>query len=432
MRFCLASTQMHWGGGEELLFSLAEELRAAGHSLYWIVRANSEVESRLEPCGSLIVHRLRGRGSNITDCLAVRHLLRNLAPDVVLLNDTHAVPAIGFAAWCCRQPKPLRLAYKHTVFPLRSRLKYRLLTDKLICVSEAAKQVVVRGGLPAEHAVVIYGGVREPQIPAGSRDAVRRELGLSEHQRLLVCVGNLLDCKGHAELVSAISQIGDRCGELLAVIAGEGAERDKLERQITQLGLQNAVRLLGFRDDVPQLLAAADVVVHPSHAEGLSLVLIQSQLLCKPIVATAVGGAAEVMQSDDSSQCTSWIAEAKNATSLAQQIRAALAMQKSDPSGLQQRLEATAARTRRKFDIRSNALELVEVCAGYSGQCCRCSWGPTIRPATAWRYPSGSAAALANSVGVAPPASHRHRAWCWPTPQNVVLTHRGRLDPFQC
>ncbi|MEZ6133539.1 MAG: glycosyltransferase [Pirellulaceae bacterium] len=374
MRFCLVSTQEHWGGGEALLCSIAQQLQQAGHAVSWIARRDSEVIERIQRDGAEVLHELYKRGTNLRDWFATRRSLRKWVPDVLLLNDTHAVPLAGSVAWFCRRPRPLRLAYKHTVFPLRSGLKYRLLSDKLICVSAAAQETVVAGGLPREHTAVVYGGCPLPVESRHARERIRRELQLTPEQKLLVCVGNLLDCKGHAELVAAAqvlhnnpSRVGrgleTKYSEFVIVIAGEGAERERLTQRINDAQLTHCVRLLGYRNDAEQLLAAADLVVHPSHAEGLSLVLIQAQMLAKPIVATAVGGAAEVLQSSNVQACTSWIAEPKNAFHLAQQITSALACLESEPDLLARRLQETKRHACEKFDIGVNAHLLVELSA---------------------------------------------------------------------
>ncbi len=366
MRFCLVSTQAHWGGGESLLSSIGSELECAGHSVSWILRGASEVEIHLLGCRANILHTLNKRGSNLSDWLATLGALRRWAPDVVVLNDSHAVPLVGSAALFCRTPRPLRLAYKHTVFPLRSQLKYRLLCDRLVCVSHAARDTVVAGGLAKKHTVVIHGGCQPVTSDENARQTVREELGLGTEQRLLVSVGNLLECKGHRDLVSAMSQIIRSHPDLTAVIAGEGEQRLPLEKQIQRLQLQTRVRLLGYRTDAQRLLDAADVVVHPSHAEGLSLVLIQAQMLCKPIVATAVGGTKEVLDIG-SPTCSSWIAEPHNPQSLASQIEAALLAVDNQVVPLCAKLQATAERARADFSIQSSAAQLADLAADLAG-----------------------------------------------------------------
>lgn len=364
MRFCIVSTQKNWGGGEVLVASLADRLLSSGHAVGWIARDNSEVLSRLEDDDASILHRTRKRGQNLRDWFAIREVIQNWAPDVLIMNDTHAVPLAGSAAWFSRGVKPLRLAYKHTVFPLRSRLKYQLLSDRVICVSQAVRDTMIRGGMHEDSAVVIYGGAEKPTRVENAKSEVRQELGVPDDGALLLAVGNLLDCKGHLDLVSAMHQLERSGSNARLVIAGEGQERAAIESRIAELSLQSRVKLLGYRSDVNRIMEAADLVVHPSHAEGLSLVLIQAQMLGKPIVATAVGGAKEVLAAN-SSDCTSWIAQPSAPEDLAAKIGAALAMlQDADRTReISHRLAANAVRAEELFSVDQSCRHLVDLSA---------------------------------------------------------------------
>lgn len=361
MRFCLVSTQPNWGGGEALLWSMGRELQSLGHQVGWMARVNSGLSERIEQNGAEVLHLHQGRGLSFNQWWATVKALRSWGPDIIITNDTHAVHLAGSAAWLCHQPRPIRLAYKHTVFPMRSRLKYRWLSDKLICVSRAAQQVVENGGVPAARTAVIYGGCHPAKHDAGARAWANEAFGLLSEDRLLVCVGNLLACKGHSDLIDAMSILVRENPRTHLLIAGEGTERDRLASRVLDKKLSEHVRLLGYRNDADRLLDAADLVVHPSLAEGLSLVLIQSQMLVKPIVATAVGGTIEVLAADDLSQCTAWLAEPGNCQSLAAQISTALRVIEADSGELATKLARTAERTRAQFGLRGNAQKLVEL-----------------------------------------------------------------------
>ncbi len=384
MRFCLVSTQQNWGGGETLIAAIANQLLKSGHSVGWIARDGSEVAARLENESAAILHRTTGRGHNWRDWQSVRQVLRQWSPDVIVMNDTHAVPLVGTAVWFTGRERPVRLAYKHTVFPLRSRLKYQWLTDRLICVSEAARQTVLNGGMPLEHVAVVYGGTEPPTPDPQARERIRAELALTEETTLLVSVGSLLECKGHADAIDAIHQLSDP--RLVYAIAGKGPEQPRLQQQIERLNLSRQVKLLGYRDDANQLIQAADLVVHPSHSEGLSLVLIQAQMLSRPIVASAVGGAAEVLGVHEArgealhssprgealhrsssgeafDKPSSWICQPHSVGDLSNQLADALKVVRS-PDGrqiLSRPLEQTARRAERLFSIQHNSQQLVEL-----------------------------------------------------------------------
>jgi L-malate glycosyltransferase len=361
MRFCLVSTQTNWGGGETLAWTIGQELQALGHQVAWMAKTGSELAKRIVDSGDAILHLHSGKGLAPRDWLATLHALRDWAPDAVIANDTHAVHLAGSTTWFCRRPWPIRLAYKHTIFPLRSKIKYRFLTDKIVCVSKAAQQVVESGGVPKSNTAVIYGGCTSPRVDSNARAMIDREFGLKATDYLLVCVGNLLACKGHTDLITAVSQLAETQIDYRLLIAGEGKERERLASHIHNLGLSDRVQLLGYRDDANCLLAAADLVVHPSLSEGLSLVLIQAQMLLKPIVATAVGGTIEVLAADSPEFCTAWLAEAGDSTSLAKQIGLARQQLTRYPEELYQKRIQTAQRTHATFDLRNNVLRLVEL-----------------------------------------------------------------------
>ncbi len=365
MRFCLVSTQPNWGGGEALLWSMGQELELLGHQVSWMARVNSGLAERIQQSGSEILHLHERRGLSVRQWWATVVALRAWGPDVLIANDTHAVHLAGSAAWLCRKRRPFRLAYKHTIFPMRSRMKYRWLSDKLVCVSHAARQVVVRGGVPIERTAVIYGGCRPAPHESGARSWAEKEFGLSSGDRLLVSVGNLLACKGHADLIDAIAALVQKSDtpRYQLLIAGEGTEHEQLAKRVADKQLGQHIRLLGYRGDADRLLDAADLVVHPSLSEGLSLVLIQSQMLAKPIVATAVGGTAEVLAAGSPELCTAWLAQPGDGIDLAKKIEIAFEAIGSDRSRVDTKLVRTAERTRAQFDLRVNARKLVELAA---------------------------------------------------------------------
>lgn len=133
-----------------------------------------------------------------------------------------------------------------------------------------------------------------------SHAAPRRRLGSFAPPGTLL-IGNVarLDkVKDQAGLIAAFKLLRDTAGhaDCRLIIAGEGPQRDELERQITQLGLVATVRLLGNRDDVPELLAECDVFVLSSIAEGMPVTLLEAMAARLPVVATDVGGVGSVVE----------------------------------------------------------------------------------------------------------------------------------------
>lgn len=289
------SSQPHWGGGEQWLWSLGNGLSQRGVRVYWIAPEQSPMARRLEK-SSFAWLPVQGKGRSLRDLRLIRRFIRRSGVNLIHFNDSHAVIGTSLAILDCR--RIARVWTKHTIFPLQWRHKYRWLIDRVVCVSQAAQKAVIDGGLRPEQTVVIYGAVEAPYFDRSARQELLDELHWGPNSQIIMCVGSLLSCKGHRYAVEAMPLILNKYPRAKLVIVGEGDERTKLERMMADLNLYSRVTLLGFRSDVTRLLSAADVVVQPSLSEALSLVAIESQMLSKPLVATAVGGLAEVVRAD--------------------------------------------------------------------------------------------------------------------------------------
>jgi glycosyltransferase involved in cell wall biosynthesis len=113
---------------------------------------------------------------------------------------------------------------------------------------------------------------------------------------LVGSVGRLDEQKGYDVLIRAARLVVDEQPNVYFAIAGQGPLRAILSRLITDLGLNANVQLCGFRQDVENFLYALDLFVCSSNWEGLPLALLEAMMLEKPVVATDVGGNAEVVQ----------------------------------------------------------------------------------------------------------------------------------------
>jgi glycosyltransferase involved in cell wall biosynthesis len=138
--------------------------------------------------------------------------------------------------------------------------------------------------------------IAEYQCPRTSREVWRRERGFQQSDVLYVCAARLAKQKNHAMLLEAFAQgpATNRSAHLL--LAGDGECRLALEAQVRVLGLQGRVHFLGLREDVSEVLAAADAFVLASHAEGNPLSLMEAMAAGLPVVATAVGGVPEIVE----------------------------------------------------------------------------------------------------------------------------------------
>jgi glycosyltransferase involved in cell wall biosynthesis len=178
---------------------------------------------------------------------------------------------------------------------LRHRLERRLATrfQRIATVSNAiGRYVVEEMGLPAGNVVTVHNGIPDA---AGALDRPARPAPGGEGAVTFITIGRLAAIKNHTLLLRAFAQVVRSTPRARLVVVGDGPERAPLTALVGELGLGRAVTLLGFRTDVRDQLAQADVFVLSSRYEGISMALLEAMQAGLPAVATRVGGVPETI-----------------------------------------------------------------------------------------------------------------------------------------
>ena len=172
-------------------------------------------------------------------------------------------------------------------------------TDIVAAVCEAARARFAQQGVrPRERLLAVPNGIRVDAFSCASeerRAALRNVLGLAPDVRIVGTVGRLNPVKDQATLLRAFARVHAASAGAALVLVGDGALRAALEAQSAALGLGDAVRFLGDRSDVRQLLQGFDAFVLSSLSEGYSMALLEACASGLPIVATDVGGNREIV-----------------------------------------------------------------------------------------------------------------------------------------
>lgn len=132
-------------------------------------------------------------------------------------------------------------------------------------------------------------------ISEEERLALRDELGFGPDDVLCLCTGELNANKNQKQLVAAAAQVVEACPSFYLLCAGSGDTEQALREQIESLGLQDHVRLLGYRTDVERFVRVSDFVASVSCREGLGVNLIEGMICAKPAVATRNRGHSELV-----------------------------------------------------------------------------------------------------------------------------------------
>jgi glycosyltransferase involved in cell wall biosynthesis len=169
-------------------------------------------------------------------------------------------------------------------------------TDRVLVGSPQVWQDVRRyDGVPASRLLLLPYGIPLAELdPSLSRAEARERLEVTG-ELVIGAVGRLETQKGHTHLVAALPELRREIPDLTVLLVGEGRRREDLQGQVRALGLEDTVRFLGTRRDLPEIFRALDLFVHPSLWEGLPLALLKAMGAGLPVVATRVSGSQEVI-----------------------------------------------------------------------------------------------------------------------------------------
>jgi glycosyltransferase involved in cell wall biosynthesis len=157
--------------------------------------------------------------------------------------------------------------------------------------------------VPKSRAILVGNGIDfsalQNKVAPGARKKIRDEFGISDETFVIVNVARFEPQKGHFLLLQSLKHLIPQVNrKIVVLLVGMGVDQDKVEAEVNRLGLQDVVNFTGFRQDVPDILAASDVSVMASHYEGIPRALMESMALGLPVVATDVPGTRSLIKSE--------------------------------------------------------------------------------------------------------------------------------------
>ena len=321
MRVLILASQLHMGAAELLAVELATNLNKHGvaaelMSMYsagveWAEAARLQILAAGVPCVHFLGLPIRPSVPQVVSAVAkLRRLLLGGKFDVIETSSeslgilasiacagTHVRHVVGLHQSFLENDKSIR----ERLFVLCTRARR---TTRFYAVSEFVKKTWVEySGTSASRIKLIYNNIAERVVPSkpAAKMRIRAEFGVSGTTRLVLCVGRLAYYKCPDIALEALAPIC-RSSDLVLLFVGDidpkpgTAEMiDRMRSLIARDGLESRVRFIGHRPDIPDLMAAADILVHSTQREAFGLVLAEAMAFGLPIVSTQVEGIAEVL-----------------------------------------------------------------------------------------------------------------------------------------
>ena len=320
MKICHVTNAEGWSGGLEQMLLLLTELDRKGHQNILVCSQKCELLPKISALKNVKFFPLSiFQDYDLIAAWKLRWIIAKENPDIVHTHHAmaHAVALLALSF----SPNPPLIVSRRVSFSPRknpfSKWKYgsgRI--KKYTVVSGAVKDTLVQSGIDPQKIEVVYSAVH-PDLFCVSvdKETICRQLNIPIDYDVVGKVANYALWKGQHIFLQAAKEIVERRPKTMFVLVGKRTEQ--LAAMVAELKLQNHVRLLGFRKDIPNVIGALDVSVNAAiEGEGLSGAVRESFWLNVPVVASDVSGNREIVRNDE----TGFLVPPKNARALAEKI----------------------------------------------------------------------------------------------------------------
>ena len=271
-------------------------------TFFCVLGRKGRLDEEARRLGAEVIHSRYELGDKRRFLLSLREVMKRGHYDI--LHCHHDIMSAAYLAASAGLPFRKRIIHLHNTslgLPTPSWIKAELarepmrqvclrMADQIVGISSDALESLLgsRERDPKRHQIIHY-AVDTARFAAARPDRVefRRALGLDPATKILLFVGRLVEYKNPCFVLEMLEHLTSAGENVAAVFAGTGDQEENVRGVVKEKGLEDRVRLLGFRDDVPELMRSADVLVWPSleeTKEGLGLGIVEAQSAGLPIV----------------------------------------------------------------------------------------------------------------------------------------------------
>lgn len=312
-----------WGGQERRIVSEMRGMQARGHELYLVTREQARIRREAEDVGIRTFTLPLRSAADLVSIARLARLLRRLRIQVVNTHSGVDSWVGSLAARAARSPALVRT--RHLDIPLRrgwNNFVHYLPARIITCGEATRRRLVEECGFPREQLASIPTGIDFTRFtPQRERTEVRQTLGRTPGDKIVLMVGVIRGVKRHLLALDVIARLAEEQPNLHLWLAGDGPMHGDVETHAHELGLAERVHFLGYRDDVADLMQAADALLLTSRSEGIPQAVTQALGLGLPVVATEVGGVPELVKHEQ----TGLLAPAEDVPALTAALRRVLA-----------------------------------------------------------------------------------------------------------
>jgi glycosyltransferase involved in cell wall biosynthesis len=245
--------------------------------------------------------------SSPLDFAAWRRLKKTVQDSNISLLCAHGYKSTVMGLWIHRTLKVPALAFSRGYTAENKKVAFYQYLDRMalgyvdgvICVSDGQRRILEKLGVRAKHIWVVHNAIHTSETTgdaAGFRSKISKQLSLPKEALWCVTAGRMSPEKGYEDLIQSIAQMGAHAAKCCFLFCGEGPCRAQLEKQVQSHNLGERIRFVGFRRDLQDIFQAMDMLILPSHSEGLPNVVLEAFSFGKAVVATSVGGVPELVE----------------------------------------------------------------------------------------------------------------------------------------
>lgn len=302
---CIRQGQI--GGGESHLLSLVENLDRSRFDPVVLSFTDGPMIARLQEMDvpTHIIPTLKP--FDFTKWKIVKRLLQKEKVDLVHAHGTRANSNVLWAARSLGIPV-IYTVHGWSFHPDQKPIvrKLRILGEKYLTSKSdlnisvsASNQQTGKNFIPSFESIVINNGIDQEKFnPKKPHKDIRTELGIDQDVLLVLFIARFTSHKQPLTLIEAFARALSSNANMHLLMVGDGDQKNEAITLIDKLRITNKIKLLSFRQDVPDVLAAADIFVLPSLWEGLPIGLLEAMAMGKTIIASDVDGTSEVVQHD--------------------------------------------------------------------------------------------------------------------------------------